>query len=987
VAVVRRPTQVSAQLVLSVVRDFKGLTITLNMKPGWIALALFVGLWPAAAQQYTIATVAGGAPPATPVSALGTSIGGPRRVALDKAGNLYFTSLNSVFKLDPSGVLTLIAGNSRPGYSGDGGPATAATLNNPEGVAVDGSGNIYVADSSNSVVRVVSPAGMISTFAGTGIPGFSGDFGQAAAAQLTLPSGLAFDGAGNLYVADTGNSVIRQITPGGIITTFAGTSFQGYVGDTAVATSAALSIPTDVAVDSKGNVYIADTGNNVIREVTTDGNINTIIGNGTNGYSGDSLVANTAQLNGPRGVVVDSSGNVYIADFDNSAIRKATPNSLTPTVTTNLNGTTTTTFNTNSIITTVAGNGTSGFTGDGNTAGNTTEFAGPWGIALDSGGNIYVADVFNARIRKIVSGGSVSTIAGNGLLSFSGDGSAATKAQLFAPRGVAADTSGNLYIADTSNNRVRKVAPGGVITTVAGNGTAGFGGDGAAAAGAQLNQPVALAIDSFGNLYIADFSNQRVRMVSPGGVISTVAGNGTAGFGGDGGAATAAQLNGPIALTVDRGGNVYVSDFNNSRVRKFTPGGNITTVAGNGINGFGGDGASATSALLNGPSGLAVDSAGNLYIADLDNSRIRKVSPTGTITTFAGNGIAAIGGDGGPVSQATLAAPQSLLIDSEGNLYVGDSVGRVRMISASGTITTIVGKGPAGYSGDGGDASLAQINGPLGLAMDTKGNLYIADTGNNAIRQAQPAGVKPTITAITNAASNATQAIAPGELVTIYGSGLGPIQLTPFALGANGRVPSSLAGTQIFFDGIAAPILYAWTNQVGVVVPFGVSGNVKATAQNGNQTSAALTMATAAAAPALFTVDFSGKGQAVANNANGSRNSAVTPAAVGSVITLIGTGGGPTSPGLPDGALGMGMGLGSPVPQLAAPVTVTIGGQTAHVTYAGAAPGIVAGVMQINVTIPAPVSGNGIPLSGNVPVVISVAGVSSPAGVTIAVSN
>src|SRR5579871_3300336 len=189
------------------------------MKPGWIALTLLAGLWPAAAQQYTIATVAGGAPPPTPIAAIGTSIGTPRRLAVDKAGNVYFSSLNSVFKLDTTGVLTLIAGNSRPGYTGDGGPAAAATLNNPQGIAVDPSGNVYIADSGNNVIRMVTPGGVISTFAGVAAPGYAGDFGLANAAQFTLPSGLAFDAPGNLYVADTGNNVIRKIDPTGIITT------------------------------------------------------------------------------------------------------------------------------------------------------------------------------------------------------------------------------------------------------------------------------------------------------------------------------------------------------------------------------------------------------------------------------------------------------------------------------------------------------------------------------------------------------------------------------------------------------------------------------------------------------------------------------------------------------------------------------------------------------------------------------------------------
>jgi streptogramin lyase len=354
----------------------------------WIALPLLAGLGSAAAQQYTISTFAGGSPPATPVAGTSTSVGAPRRVALDKAGNLYFTSLNSVFKLDTSGVLTLIAGNSRPGYTGDGGPATAATLNGPEGVAVDGSGNVYIADSTNNVIRVVSPAGVITTFAGNGIPGYAGDYGLAINAQLLLPSGLAFDGSGNLYIADSGNNVIREIAPDGTITTFAGDSFQGYVGDAGVANAAALNVPTDVTVDASGNVYIADTGNSVIREVMiSNGYIFTIAGNGTSGYSGDTFVATSAQLYAPRGVAVDSAGNIYIAEFGDNRIRKATPNTNPLTTTTALSGVTTTTLTSNSVITTLAGNGTNGFSGDGSAA-TSAMLGGPWGIALDGGGNL-----------------------------------------------------------------------------------------------------------------------------------------------------------------------------------------------------------------------------------------------------------------------------------------------------------------------------------------------------------------------------------------------------------------------------------------------------------------------------------------------------------------------------------------------------------------------------------------------------------------------
>jgi trimeric autotransporter adhesin len=947
------------------------------MKTGWIAVLLSAGLGTAAAQQYTISTFAGGAPPGTPVAATSTSFGAPRRVALDKAGNLYFSSLNSVFMLNTAGVVTLMAGNSRPGYSGDGGPASAATLNGPQGVAVDAFGNLYIADSNNNVVRMVNPSGIISTYAGNGIQTYAGDYGPPASASLYLPSGMAFDGSGNLYIADTGNNVIREIS-NGVISTFAGDGYQGYVGDSGPAVACALNQPTDVTIDSNGNVYIADTANEVIREVlASDGQIFTIVGNGTIGYSGDTFQSTSAQLFTPTGVAVDSGGNIYIAEFGDGRVRKATPDTVAPTVTTLSTGVTTTTLNSNSIITTIAGNGTSGFAGDGGPA--TSAILGtPWGIVLDSAGDLYVADVYNNRVRKIAAGGTITTVAGNGLLSYSGDGGAAAKAQLDEPQGVATDAAGNIYVADTVNQRVRKISPGGVINTIAGNGTAGFGGDGGPGTSAQLNNPVALAVDGSGNLYIADSNNQRVRMVTPAGVISTVAGSGTSGFAGDGGPALSAQFNNLTAVAVDGSGNVYVSDFTNNRVRKFAPGGTISTVAGNGSNGFSGDGGPAISAQLNGPTGLALDSSGNLYIADLNNSRIRIVNSAGQINTLVGNGNAAVSGDGGPASQAELAAPESLMMDPLGNLYIGDSWARVRKISPDGTISTIAGKGTVGYAGDGGAATSAQVNGPFGLAADSAGNLYIADTGNSAVRILQATSYNLTLSAVTNGASNATGAIAPGEIVTIYGTGLGPTQLTQFSLGATGGVASSLAGTRILINGIPAPVLYTWANQVGVVVPYGVTGSsAQVVAQFGSQTSAALTVPVATAAPALFSGNFSGTGQAVAANQNGSTNSAATPASAGSVIVLLATGTGRTNPPGVDGSISA-----APLPQSAAPVTVTIGGQTAQVMYAGGAPGIVAGVTQINATIP-----SGITAGSAVPVLISVGGVSSPAGATIAVSQ
>ncbi len=331
--------------------------------------------------------------------------------------------------------------------------------------------------------------------------------------------------------------------------------------------------------------------------------------------------------------------------------------------------------------------------------------------------------------------GIISTVAGNGTAGFSGDGGLATAAQIHAPYGVAADSAGNLYIADQSNNRIRAVTAAGVISTLAGIGTAGFSGDGGQAAAAQLNFPSGVAVDSTGNIFIADLNNSRIRKVTTAGVISTVAGTGSQGFSGDGGPATAAQLNFPIGLAVDSLGNLYIADQANNRIRKVTAFGVITTVAGNGTAGFSGDGGLATSAQLNSPAGVAVTPSGNLYIADRGNNRIRKVTTFGVITTVAGNGTAGFSGDGGKATAAQLSGPTGLAVDSAGNLYIADYANnRVRGVTAAGVISTVAGNGTTGQCGDGAQAAGAQLNGPSGAAVDSAGNLYIADYLNDRVR-------------------------------------------------------------------------------------------------------------------------------------------------------------------------------------------------------------------------------------------------------------
>jgi trimeric autotransporter adhesin len=679
--------------------------------------------------QYVISTTAGGSVPVTPSPSLGTEITQPQRVAIDGSGNVYFTASNAVFKSSASGTLTLVAGTGRMGYAGDGGPAIQALFNNPQGIAVDHLGNVYVSDTGNSLVRIITTDGNINVFAGNvfgGVPqaGWTGDGAPAIGAELDLPVGLAIDSSGDVYIADSANNAIREVTLDGNIHTIAGLgpTAPGFSGDTTAAAGANLNGPLDVAVDKSSNVYIADTNNANVREITAStGIINTIAGSTAIvsgavvlafGYAGDTGTAILAELAGPAGVAIDSSGNIYIATYADNRIRVV-----------NLKG----------YINTYAGNSGYGFSGDGGSA-LSAQLSSPRGIGLDSSGNLYLADRWNNRVRKIASG-TISTIVGNGQANFGGDGGLATSAQLSYPDGIAVDKTGNVYISDLLNNRVRMVTPTGTISTFAGNGLPGFGGDGGAATSAELNQPAGLAVDSSGNVYIADSNNSVIRMVNPQGVISTVAGTGgLEGYSGNGGAATKATLMAPLGVAVDSSGNLYIADYYGWIREVNASTGVISTLAGNGTNGYSGDGGSATSAQFYNPVGVAVDSSGNVYVADSGNGAVRMIS-NGTITTIAGNGTLAYAGDGGPASLAEFSAISGIAVDAQGNLYVADtSNDAVRLFPLGGTVSTIAGNGTQGYTGDGGTATVAELNNPRAVAVTPSGNVYVADTGNNSVR-------------------------------------------------------------------------------------------------------------------------------------------------------------------------------------------------------------------------------------------------------------
>jgi trimeric autotransporter adhesin len=661
--------------------------------------------------QAIITTVAGTAFtfPHQPVAALNSPLSNDLRgAALDAQGNLYVADAgnNVVVKIAAGGALSIMAGVGLAGFSGDGGPATSAALDGPAGVAVDSSGNIYISDFNNLRVRKVS-GGIITTIAGNGQSGLSGDGVPATSAGFVGPTGLAVDSAGNLFIADY--YAIRKVS-GGTISTVAGNGQAAFSGDGGPATSASLDLGEDggVAVDLAGNLYIADAYNNRIREVS-DGIITTIAGSGQSGFFvGDNGSATGALLTLPNAVAVDSAGNLYISDQFDYRIRKIT----------------------NGVITTIAGTGTEGFSGDGGLAINAT-VDDPTGVAVDAQGSVYVTDSVNQRIRKIAAG-NISTIAGNGAYKYSGDGGPAASAAI-SPKGLALDAAANIYFADDSY-RIRKVSKG-VITTIAGNGTTNFSGDGGAATSAGLGAggavsigPVGMAVDQAGNEYFTD--GGRIRKISNG-VISTVAGSGPLGFSGDDGPATSALLNAPTGIAVDGAGNLYIADSGNNRIREVS-GGTITTIAGTGAPNFSGDGGPPTSASLNSPAGVAVDTAGNIYITDSDNYRIRKITK-GSIATIAGSALTSSSGDGGSALAAGLGLPTAIAVDAVGNVYFSEiQTNRIRKISG-GIINTVAGGGSS--LSDGVAATSAALGPCYGLAVDSAGDLFISDNGYDRIRE------------------------------------------------------------------------------------------------------------------------------------------------------------------------------------------------------------------------------------------------------------
>lgn len=649
--------------------------------------------------------------------------------------------------------VTTVAG----GFVGDGGAATHASFQFAIGVIQDHSGNTYVTDEGEQRIRKISSTGIISTYAGNGIAGFSGDGGLASSAQVNAPLGITLDPAGDLVFADAGNNRVRKITPAGIISTIAGNGTAGYSGDGGPATSASLNVPWGVVYDSAGNLYISDRLNYVIRRVDTSGIITTYAGNGTVGYCGDNGPATSACLNVPRGLATDSHGNLYIADGLNHRIRQVTSSG---------------------IITTIAGNGQSGFSGDGGQA-TSAAIGNPRAVAFKSG-VLYIANAGQSRIRNVtISTGIINTFIGS-TPGYDGDSHPPLSSQLDVPTFMTSVSSTAMLFVDTFNARLRRLNAG-VVTTMGG----GFIGDGKVATSAALVLPQGIAFDKAGNLYVAEFSGNRVRKIDTTGKISTVAGTGTSGYSGDGGPATSAQLYFPQSVIADSSGNLFISDQGNNVIRrvdaltqvittfsndlnfggglgfmafdaaqnlyvadasactvwKLDSTGAATAVAGVASNcGYNGDNIQATSALLNGAWGIAFDSKGNLYIADSGNNRVRKVNTSGTITTFAGNGTpcalsTSACGDGGSPTAAQLNYPLTVTI-SGSTLYIADELDvKIRKVSA-GIINTYAGTGSGGYNGNNLLALSTNLDDPIDVAVNpANGSLYLVDDFQARVRR------------------------------------------------------------------------------------------------------------------------------------------------------------------------------------------------------------------------------------------------------------
>ncbi len=673
------------------------------------------------------------------------SIGG---VAVDPQGRIYISDsqANRVRRMDADGVIQTVAGTGVRGSAGDGGPATQAELTEPTRLLVDGAGVLLIAELHR--IRRVAVDGTITTVIGDGQPGLEGDGGPASLARLAGNVGMALDGEGTLFIAERAAHRVRRVGTDGIVTTMAGTGVADSAGDGGAATSAQLNQPVDVEVDALANVLIAELGGNRIRRVSGQSSvaaIHTLAGTGEPGMAGDGGSAVNAQLHGPQAVAVDTDGNVFVADWNNRRIRRIDSSGGIATVAGDLQQPSTSgrlavdtrlelpvdlTVTTRGELLVVeqgtrrlralvpiaqipaepeapaaplyqapaparalpppvagelmadvfAGRGDPGYDGEGGSRSD-AQFSTPRGIAVDDAGRVLIADTGNHRVRRIELDGTVWTVAGNGSPGFSGDGGIATAAQLNRPHHVTVDAQGSLYIADAGNFRVRRVSPNGVIGTMVGGSAPGSAGDGGPAVFASLTEPVGVALDPFGRLYVVDAPDHRVRRVESDGTIFTIAGAGEFGASGDGGPGTAAAVGFPQRVAVDARGDILISQLQAGVIRRLRRDGGIELAAGSSDPSAPDEGPAA-SVRIEAPIGLAADAAGGFYVVE---------SGAGTVTAVSGGGARVIAGDptgsgqpGGPASEIPLFTAIDIAIANDGSIYLLEARGIVWRIAAPG---------------------------------------------------------------------------------------------------------------------------------------------------------------------------------------------------------------------------------------------------------------------------------------------------------------
>lgn len=659
------------------------------------------------AQSYTFKTIAGLPPQPGQVDGTGSDARFyfPGYTALDSSGNLYVSDTynHTIRRITSAGIVTTFAGRAGESGSADG-AATVARFNRPRGIAFDIAGNLIVADYNNNTVRKITPAGVVSTVAGS--PGVSGSAdGTGATARFNGPQGIAVDVAGNIFVTDRLNSTVRRISTAGAVSTIAG--LAGFAGSAnAVGTNARFARPAGLVIDGAENLYLTDSGNATIRKITSAGVVSTVAGS-ANLFGTTNAVGTAARFNNPQGITIDRDGNLYVTDSGNHNVRKIAPNG---------------------TVTALAG-GTStrgGIDGTGTTA----RFYFPMGLSVDGAGNLYVADADNHSIRKVSSAGVTSTLAGPlGNTWFTdGNGSAA---RFYFPYGIAADSKGNAFVSDYVNATIRKITPTGDVTTFAGSATAAIGSVDGTGSAARFFGPRGMTIDGADNLYVADYLGDTIRKITPAAAVTTFAGSATSPSGSADGAGANARFFGPHAVAADSAGNLYVADSLNSTIRKITPAGEVSTLAGTATAYGSTDGNGAAARFLL-PSGIAVDRSGNVYVADSLNETIRKITPAGEVTTFAGAATTPGHADatGGA---ARFRTPMGLATDAAGNVFVADSNNAmIRKITPAGVVTTVGGSSEP-YRIPDGTGSNSRFILPVAVFVDATGALFVADAGMNAI--------------------------------------------------------------------------------------------------------------------------------------------------------------------------------------------------------------------------------------------------------------